>query len=496
MMIWLIPLLPVVFAVAGLAWRRGRPGALLRCGAIGHLGLLIYISHILSGLTRLKTMVQADGLFYLDSLSAVFLVLIALISSLVSIYAAHYLNREIREGTLPAAKIFEYHFWINLLAASMYLVVLTANIGLMWVAIEATTVTSVLLVAFDNQKHSLEAAWKYVLICSVGIIFALIGIMLLYFSASHPVGNGIPSLDWRKLMAAAPQLNQNLIKTAFIFILIGFGTKVGFAPMHTWLPDAHSQAPTPVSAMLSGVLLNCALYGIIRISTVVTACTGVGFVNQFWTFFGLVSLAVAVPFILIQADLKRLLAYSSIENMGVIAFALGVGGKWGLYGALTQMFAHGLTKAGLFLASGEVVHLFHSKRIHKMRGLLRSHPSLGFLFFGYLLILSGAPPFAIFFSKMTIIYGALQRKLFFPTLLFLLLILAVFGGLLYHFGQMVLGAPTARASQQKLPRGHLNKPVLILATPVLLLAILGLYQPTFWRHFIAAAVEIIGGGLQ
>lgn len=486
-MIWLIPVLPILFAVCGFFRKR----ALMNLTTLGNFGLLIFVLTFVSKVARVKAIAQSGGFFYLDSLSAVFLVLISVVSCIAGIYASVYFKREVAEAKSGPDKPFEYHFWMNLLVASMYMVVLTANMGIMWVAIEATTVTSVLLVAYDRQKNSIEAAWKYVLICSVGIIFALIGIMLFNFSASHLSGG--TTLDWRTLLLSAPSLKKNLIKTAFIFVLIGFGTKVGFAPLHTWLPDAHSQAPTPVSAMLSGVLLNCALYGIIRMATIVTACTGAGFVNQFWTFFGLASLAVAAPFILIQTDLKRLLAYSSIENMGIIAFALGIGGKWGVIGALAQIVNHGLTKAGLFLTSGEVVHLYHSKRIRRIKGIFKAFPGVGMIFFGYFLILSGAPPFAIFFSKMTMIYGALQRYQYGQLIMFLFLILAVFGGLLVHFSRMALGQPPLKKGLQEHERRNYRKMVFILAVPIVILAIFGLYQPPLWRNLIGEAARIIGG---
>jgi len=487
MNIWIIPAIPAALSLAALFRKRW----LLHLSAVINLGLLGYAAALARQVATEK-IVTGPGGFYLDGLSAIFLVVIALVAAVVGLFAVSYFGRELRRGEISLRRIAEYYYWNNLLLASMFLVVVTENIGILWVAIEATTVTSVLLVGFDQNKAAIEAAWKYILICSVGIILALVGIMLLHFSAASSTGAARISLDWRQLFNAAAGLNKQLVKVSFVFLLIGFGTKAGLAPMHTWLPDAHSQAPTPVSAILSGVLLNCALYGIIRIAVVTGACIGFGFVRQFFTFFGLVSLGVAAPFILIQADLKRLLAYSSVENMGVIAFAFGIGGEWGLTGALLQLVNHALTKAGLFLAAGEVVELFGSKRIHRMRGLFKLSPRLGGIFFAGLLILSGAPPFAIFFSKLTIIYAGLQQGQIVSTGLFLILLTVVFAGLLFHFGKIALGRPPEKKQMGR----KLGKDFLVLGLPMAVVLILGFYQPPFWRDLIGEAAKIAGGGLK
>lgn len=487
MKIWIIALIPAFLAVMALVKKEW----LFRLAAIVNFGLLIYIMNIATKVAQIKSIDLAGGYIYLDSLSMVFLVVLAAVAFLVSLFAIFYFERAFRGGELALSKLMEYHFWINMLISSMYLVVLTPNLGIMWVAIEATTVTSVLLVGFGGKKASIEAAWKYVLICSVGIVFALIGIMLLHFSAIPELGNAGASLDWRKLLTIAPSLNKGMIKIAFIFILIGFGTKVGFAPMHTWLPDAYSQAPTPVSAILSGALVNCALYGILRTAAVVGVCAGTGFTHQFFTFFGILSLAVVVPFVIIQTDVKRLLAYSSVENIGIVSFALGIGGRWGLIGALMQITNHALAKAGLFMAAGEVTKIFHSKRIHRLKGLFRLSPILGGIFFSGFLILSGAPPFAIFLSKMTIVYAGISQKMVGLTLFFLLLLLLIFVGLLHHFCHIALGQPSSKILPQPVaPNLWLN---LVLAAPIFALVLFSFYQPRVWQILINAAARIIGG---
>lgn len=488
MNIWIIALAPALCSLMAFFKKRW----LLHLTAFVNTSLLIYVIYLAVLVSRVKTLSPAGGFFYLDSLSMIFILVVSSVSTLVSFFAVSYFGRELDHGILTEAKLSEYHFWVNLLVAAMNLVVITPNLGIMWIAIEATTITSVLLVGFDNQKSSIEAAWKYVLICSVGIIFALIGIMLLHFSAIPLVGTSGASLDLRKLMTVAPGLNKDLLKVAFIFVLIGFGTKAGFAPLHTWLPDAHSQAPTPISALLSGVLLNCAFYGIIRVSIVTGVAVGTGFVHQFLTFFGLVSLGLAIPFILIQTDLKRLLAYSSVENMGVIAFAFGMGGKWGITGGLLQVVYHGLIKAGLFLTAGEVTELYRSKKINKMKGLFKLAPVLGIIFFGGFLVLSGAPPFAIFFSKMTIIFAGFNRGQIAPTVFFLIFMMLIFYGLFHHFSQITLGRPPGKL----VDRFKDVKPWIVLIIPFIILIVFSFYQPEVWRILIAEAARIAGGNLK
>jgi hydrogenase-4 component F len=282
------------------------------------------------------------------------------------------------------------------------------------------------------------------------------------------------------------------MKMAFIFILIGYGTKVGFAPLHTWLPDAYSQSPTPVSALLSGALVNCVLYGLFRILNIASASLGAGFVQQFLTCFGLLSLIIAIPFILIQSDLKRLFAYSSVENAGIIAFALGIGGKWGIMGGLLQLVNHALAKAGLFLTAGEITELYQGKRLHKIKGLFTLAPGLGIIFFVYFLIISGTPPFPVFFSKMTIIYAGLQHGNFFSALIFILALFVIFCGLLFHCGNLGLGTPPHQKTGPV--RNRWAQAVLIL--PIIILTIISFYQPPFWRILTNQAVQIIGGSVQ
>ncbi len=240
---------------------------------------------------------------------------------------------------------------VQLFLLTMLLVVVCDNLGMMWVAIEGTTLASAFLVGFYEKDTSVEAAWKYLIICSVGIALALFGIVLTYASSIELLGDSSSALEWTTLRSIAPELDPTYLRLAFIFIMVGYGTKVGLAPMHTWLPDAHSQAPSPISAMLSAVLLNCAFYGILRFFIITELCVP-GFATDLMLIFGLLSMAVAAVFIIVAKDSKRLLAYSSIEHMGIMSLGFGLGGFLGIFGALFQMLNHALTKPILFFSWG------------------------------------------------------------------------------------------------------------------------------------------------
>jgi len=292
-----------------------------------------------------------SGLFYVDALSAVLIGTIAAVGLAAALVSVGYLRRDLLAGHLLDGRkgLGWYYFGFHIFIWTMLATVSVANLGLLWVGIEATTLASALLVGFYRTKAALEAAWKYIILCTVGITFALFGVLLTYYAAVQANGDGA-SLEWTALSARAAQLDPALMKLAFVFILIGFGTKAGFAPLHTWLADAHSQAPSPISGVLSGVLLACALYAILRFQALTAAATGTDFASNLLLAFGVFSVAVAVPFILIQRDLKRLLAYSSVEHIGLMAVAFGIGGPLGTAAGLLHLVNHALTKALLFFA--------------------------------------------------------------------------------------------------------------------------------------------------
>src|SRR6266581_3872218 len=309
----LLVILPLVVPLltAPVAWRLPVRWS-ERAQVIGS-SLLLAVAWLLAWRVFTSGPLALDGLLYADALSALLVAVVALVGWGAAVYGVGYLRHDVAEGRLSADQPRWFALWYQLFLLTMLAVLLAENLGVMWVAVEATTLASALLVGFYRTERAVEAAWKYLLLCTVGITLALFGVLLVYYAGVQAGGTEEAALSWRALVALAPRLNPDLVKLAFIFALVGYGTKAGFAPLHTWLPDAHSQAPTPVSAVLSGVLLNCALYGIFRLHVLVSAGATGGRSHDLLTGIGLLSVVVAVPFIVVQHDLKRLLAYSSVE---------------------------------------------------------------------------------------------------------------------------------------------------------------------------------------
>ncbi|MDA8440928.1 MAG: hydrogenase 4 subunit F [Peptococcaceae bacterium] len=435
------------------------------------------------------TLVELDKFIYIDALGAYIIGLIAFVGLAAGLYSLGYFAHELEAGELAEARLKWYYVLFYVFVFTMLAVVVVNNLGIMWVAIEATTLSSALLVGYFDTKASLEAAWKYIIICTVGIVFALFGTLLLYFAAVHVLGEGSKALDWSTVLQVASKLNPKLVKLAFIFILVGYGTKVGLAPMHTWLPDAHSQAPSPVSALLSGVLLNCALYGILRVHLVVTQTVGPGFTNALLIIFGMFSVAIALPFILAQHDIKRLLAYSSIEHMGIITVAVGIGGKLALYGALLHMLNHAITKSALFFSAGNATQHYRTKKIAKIKGLIKAMPVTGPALLLGAFAIAGVPPFNIFISEFTIFSAGFAQGKYFVTGLLLVLVTLVFAGIMYAVAKMAFGSPPGRVAV-----GETNKwSAVMVVIPLCLALLLGVYTPPVIGNVIYQVATMMGG---
>lgn len=426
---------------------------------------------------------------YIDALSALILSLVAIIGFMVALYSLGYLSHDIRSGEFSESRLKWYYFWLYIFVFTMFLVLVSANLGIMWVAVEGTTLATALLVGFYNKKNSLEAAWKYIIICTVGIIFALFGTILLHYAAVSVTGES-GSLDWQTLRRVAEKFDPVLLKLAFIFALVGYGTKVGLAPMHTWLPDAHSQAPSPISAMLSGVLLNCAFYSIVRFHLVVSESLGPQFSSNLILIFGVLSIAVALPFILVQRDLKRLLAYSSIEHMGIIAAAVGLGSKLALYGAFLHMINHALTKSSLFFIVGNVSQHYRTKRILRIKGLLKTMPITGSALMIGGLAIAGAPPFSIFMSEFIILSSGFAQGRYMVSSLILILITLIFTGVIYSLSKMALGTPPSRVKVGEQGKFALGL-ILISLVPVV---IFGVYIPGSIDDILQQVTTVFIGG--
>lgn len=427
----------------------------------------------------------------MDSLSAIFVLLIVTIGLLSNIYASGYIFKE-GSQEVPLRRLRRYAFFFYIFLLTMLLTVLSNNLGLMWIAIEATTLASTFLVGVDDKKSSIEAAWKYLILCTVGIALALFGIILVYYSIASQAPSEAQAgwfLDWTFLMAKAHSLNPQIVKLAFIFVLVGYGTKMGLAPFHSWLPDAHSQAPSPVSALLSGVLLSCASLSLLRFHILTRAATGSSFSDGLLILFGVISVLVAVLFIWEQADYKRVFAYSSVEHMGLVAIGFGLGGMWGNYGALLHIINHALTKSLLFFCAGHILYQFQTKEIKKIQGIFRKDPFLGSIFFFAVLAVAGLPPFSIFLSEFFILTGGFAAKKFLICAVLLLLLALVFIGLLRQAGSMALGAYNG----PNIPRQRNTLMDTVLGIGIVLIFVMGFYIPGPLHTLIAQASLVAGG---
>ena len=428
------------------------------------------------------------GIFYIDSLNGLIIFTTTLASLLVSVYSVGYMNEEYGRNLVNISRLRLYYSLLHLFIFTMIFTTITQNVGLMWISIEATTLASAFLVGFYNNRKSIEAAWKYVMICSVGIAFALLGVILLYYSAINSLGQAVQCLNWQFLHDNAGKLHSNILKFAFLFVLIGFGTKVGLAPMHTWLPDAHSQAPSPVSALLSGVLLNTAMYGIVRIMTIVNKNMGETlFTGRLMIMLGIISIGVAAIFILAQKDFKRTLAYSSIEHMGIIAVGLGISSALSIFAALFHILNHSLTKSMLFSASGNVYLKYDTKKINKIRGIIKTMPVTGTVFLLGLFAITGMPPFSIFTSELGITIAAFRESKYLAAGLLLIFLALIFAGFASQMLGMFFGKPLKDHG-----KGEMNKITpAVLIVFLIIIAVTGIYLPQPLNRLISSARDII-----
>jgi len=383
-----------------------------------------------------------NGTLSMDALSGYIMALVIFLSLASALYSVSYLEHEFETGLMTPRGVRTYYGLFHLFIFTMLLVTMANNLAVMWIGIEATTIVSALLIGlgFHKRPLAIEAAWKYIILCTVGITFALLGTFIAYYASTSAMGTG-GGLNWTVLRGVAHKFNPETMKLAFIFVLVGYGTKAGLAPVHNWLPDAHSQAPSPISALLSGILLNTAFYGIMRFMSIVEPSTGSAFTGNLLIIFGLVSIGISSIFILVQDNYKRLLAYSSIEHMGIISLGIGIGGPVGTYGALLHILNHALSKPLMFFASGKIQSRFGSTNIANISGVISTMPLLGTLTVIGALSLSGTPPFNIFVSEFTVLKAAVDRGLWPVVIMFLLFVVIVFYGVLSAFGKMLFGKP-------------------------------------------------------
>jgi hydrogenase-4 component F len=408
------------------------------------------LTAVLNVLAALLTLATAMSLFvvepvsgqYLlvDDLNKVFIVLTTFVGFTTSVFSASYIGHEIEIGRLTPAFVRFYHAMYQTLMFAMNLALVANNIGLMWVAVEVATLTTVLMVGIYRTHEALEAAWKYFILGSVGIALALFGTILVYMAARPVIGEGTDAMVWSVLVTRAARFDPALLNVAFVFLLLGYGTKVGLAPLHAWLPDAHAEGPTPISAVLSGLLLNVALYALLRFKMIMAANAGAIAPGPLMVAMGLISVIFAALMLYRRRDIKRMFAYSSIEHMGIIVFAFGMGGALANFAGLLHMTMHSLTKSAIFFAVGHVAQVKGTQKIADIGGLTVTNPVLGWgLVLGVVAIV-GLPPLGIFMSEFLIVSSTFARQPWLTAILVLGILIAL-GGLFLRLNIVVFGEP-------------------------------------------------------
>ena len=416
-----------------------------------------------------------------DDFNIYLIVLNTFVAFTTSVFSASYIAHELESGRLTPVYLRFYHAMYQVLLFAMNLALLANNIGLLWVSVELATLTTVLMVGIYRTHQALEAAWKYFILGSVGIALALFGTIIVYLAAQPVLGEGLPAMAWDGLLANAAEFDPALLNLAFIFLLLGYGTKVGLAPLHAWLPDAHAEGPTPISAVLSGLLLNVALYALLRFKMLLAANPGALAPGPLMVGMGLVSLLFAALMLYRRRDIKRLFAYSSIEHMGIITFAFGMGGPLANFAGLLHMTLHSLTKSAIFFAVGHIAQAKGTQKLAQIRGLTVTHPALGWSLVAGVAAIAGLPPFGIFTSEFLLVTNTFGREPWLALPLILGLLLA-FGALWLRLQGVVFGEPLG--STQAVQASYLP-----LFAHLLLVLIAGVFLPgplVSWFQNVAA----------
>ncbi len=473
-------LAPLVAIAAALGSRRARVAEWVNLLA----SIVVFVAAVSLPFVAASPRFFANGYLFLDPLGAWVLLCVAVVYLLASLHAIGYMRHDLEhDRRLPPFYALFAGFALTMLFAT-----LTANLGVYWIAIELTTLVSTFLVGFERRATSMEAAWKYIIIVSAGISVALLGTVVLYWGGSLVLG---PTYDltWQSLAAVAPRMNPMLLRLGFLLMLIGYAVKVGLAPMHSWLPDAHSESPAPVSAMLSGALLNTAMLGIVRTLAATDAAGAGNIPHAALIVLGVFSILIGALFIVRQRGIKRLMAYSSVEHMGVIALGFGFGGVFGVAGALYQMLNHALNKSLLFFGAGNVMRRYGTTRIADIRDVLAQFPVSGVLWLLGAIAITGAPPFGPFLGELTILRAGWAGKYLWASAVVLIALIVVFIGFLNHFRAMYFGEPaTAIPTGPRAPAISIA-PMWIAAIALL---VFGLWWPQSLRDLFATIAAGLG----
>jgi hydrogenase-4 component F len=419
-----------------------------------------------------------------DDLNGTFIVLTSFVGFTTSIFSASYIGHELEIGRLTPPFVRFYHAMYQVLMFAMNLALTANNIGLMWVAIELATLTTVMMVGIYRTHEALEAAWKYFILGSVGIALALFGTILVYMAARPVVGEGLDAMVWSVLVTRAGGFDPALLDVAFVFLLLGYGTKIGLAPLHAWLPDAHAEGPTPISAVLSGLLLNVALYALLRFKMLLAVNPAAIAPGPLMVTLGLVSLVFAGFMLYRRRDIKRMFAYSSIEHMGIITFAFGMGGPLANFAGLLHMTMHSLTKSAIFFAVGHVAQVKGTQRIADMGGLTETHPVLGWTLILGVVAIAGLPPLGIFMSEFLVVSSTFARA---PVLALVLVfgILVGFAALFLRLNAIVFGEP--RGPSEKAKASYLP-----MFAHLALVLIAGIYLPPALVGWFETVAKLLG----
>ncbi len=477
MAIYLIIAAPFIASIASLFVNKKTAslGLIALCASVIELAAMFVV---VAGVID-NGVYQVDDYFSVEALGAILLALLAVVAAMASWYSIGYLETEVAKKIIGWSRVRQYFVLLHQFILAMFFAIVTTNPILMWIAIEATTLSTAFLISFYNKPAATEAAWKYLIINSVGLLLGFFGTLLILYPAVQGGHHGL--VGWNDLAETAAVSDPFIAKIAFVFILIGYGTKVGLVPMHTWLPDAHSRAPAPISSLLSGILLNVAFFAVLRYKSLVDAALGPSFANELLVYFGVLSIAVAAFIIFVQHNYKRLLAYHSVEHMGIIALGFGFGGAASFAGLLHLIY-HALAKSALFLSAGSILLKYSSTKMARVNGMLRTLPITSVLFLIGFLAMAGIPPFGIFITEFSILAAGISDHPWL-TIIALFSMALVVAGIIKHvvvmiFGQPVEGAPQGEAGVWS------TLPVAVLAV---ILIVFSVFIPAELQRLLQAA---------